>query len=460
MPMLSPLLRAALAALLLANSVHIAAQECPNILLILSDDQGYGDASSYDSPDVETPFMDQLGREGVRFTAFRVNPLCAPTRASILSGLYSLESGMWRGPANPGQNRELRPRALKARVRLLPELLREAGYATGLFGKWHLGYESPNLPNDRGFDEFVGFLGGSHPYHPSARSRLQHNGEPLGTTAHTTDLFADAAIKFIEEGRDSPFFCYVAFNAVHGPLWTKKTPKPSATSEWLATYEAKGADLPRRDYNAVLGHMDDRVGDILATLDATGASDNTLVIYLSDNGAIIDKFPGDNGPLRGAKAFTYEGGIRVPAVMRWPGVIPANTVSEAYAAHFDLFATILDAARVEPPEHNGGYPIRGLSLLDHLRSGAETPLAERTLFWDLFGRVAAARGPWKLVKQTPNHRGDFTKAANAIRESQLELYDLTADLGETNDLAAKEPRVYEELRAALIDWLLETEANY
>jgi arylsulfatase A-like enzyme len=377
-----------------------------------------------------------------------------------MTGLYSLESGMWRGTSNPGHEPGPRPREIKTRIRMLPEYLKEAGYATGIFGKWHLGYETPNTPNQRGFDEFFGFLSGAHPYRATARNPFLLNGFPLSTSEHSTDLFTDRAISFMRRTRGRPFFCYVPYNSVHGPLWTEDAPKPSGKPDWLAAYANKGVDFPRRDYNAVLGHMDARIGDLLLTLDELGVADNTLVIFLSDNGAIIDKYPGNNGPLRGAKGQTYEGGIRVPAVVRWPGVIPAGAVSDAYAMHFDVFATILEAARVEAPRSNGGYPMRGQSLLAHLISGGQTPLAERIVLWDLFGKVAAAKGPWKLVGETPNHHGDFAKAAENIRDTEFELYNVESDLGETNNLASKQPEIYNELHSALLAWMLQTEASY
>src|SRR5262245_12398983 len=185
------------ASLLLAcalfQSLAAAQQRPPNIVLIVNDDQGYGDASCYGAQDVRTPHFDALAAAGVRFTQFRVNPLCAPTRASLLTGQSSLEAGMWRGPSQ----REEVERALKTDVKLLPQYLQAAGYATGIFGKWHLGYRSPDLPNERGFDEFVGLLGGAHPYQPRPSSRILKNGEPYRAEKHTTDLFGDSAEDFI-----------------------------------------------------------------------------------------------------------------------------------------------------------------------------------------------------------------------------------------------------------------------
>jgi arylsulfatase A len=236
----------------------------PNVILIVSDDMGYGDSTSYWKTDLQTPFMDEIGRAGVRFTQFRVNPLCAPTRSSLMTGLYSLENGMWRGPSENSGEGAPSPKAAKRAARkaakaktaprdpdadeddaanaerrikddilLLPQYLKAAGYATGMFGKWHLGTDPKSVPNARGFDEFVGFHGGAHPYWIANNSRLQRNGQPMPKTGHTTDIFADHAIAFIKANRDRPFFCYVPFNAVHGPLRREGVDRDYAKPEWL-----------------------------------------------------------------------------------------------------------------------------------------------------------------------------------------------------------------------------------
>jgi arylsulfatase A-like enzyme len=470
------------AALFLPLAADAASASRPNIVLIITDDQGYGDASSFWKTDLETPNMDAIGREGVRFTRFRVNPLCAPTRASVMTGLDSLATGMWRGPSE-GSRAEDRAKAkakkraakagaapggdpendddpearierrLTSDLRLLPQILREAGYTTGAFGKWHLGYEPENSPTARGFDEFTGFLGGAHPYWLRANSRITGNGAPIPPGGHTTDVFADRAIGFIRARRDRSFFCYLAFNAVHGPMRSTGRDADSARPEWLAHYERKGVAQPRRDYNAVMTHADHRIGDVLRTLAELGLAENTLVICHSDNGGILHTYPSNNGPLRGGKGQTYEGGIRVPAVMRWPGVIPAGTVSDANAAHFDVFATVLDAAGLPVPERNGRFAVQGVSLLPHVRSRATPPLPDRYQFWDLYGQCGALHGKWKLVGQVDNHHGRFDLAARQAEAKTFELYDLEADVGETRDLARDQPTVYADLKRRHLEWL-------
>ena len=424
----------------------VAQPERPNILLVINDDQGYGDASCYGSKDLQTPHFDALAKSGVRFTQFRVNPLCAPTRASVMAGLSSLESGMWRGPSQ----REEVDRAIQPGVKLLPQYLKEAGYATGIFGKWHLGYKSPDVPNERGFDEFLGFLGGAHPYQPSRGAPILKNGEPLKSDKHLTDLFAHAAEDFIRRNAKQPFFCYVPFNAVHGPLRSDDRPADSGKPEWLAKYQT--LEPKRRDYCAVLSHSDDRLGRLLALLKELGIENNTLVICHSDNGGMIEKYPGNNGPLRGEKGMTYEGGIRVPAAIRWPGVIPPASVSAASAVHFDLFSTILEAAGIDRPKMNGRHAVSGISLLPHLKSGGREPLADRYLFWDLFGKLAAVHGDWKIVATIDNHHGKFDQALEKIAAAKFELYNLSQDVGETKDLAADHPQVYDDLKQRYIAW--------
>jgi arylsulfatase A-like enzyme len=439
------------ACLLLPSAAALAQAQLPNILLIVNDDQGYGDASCYGSKDLQTPHFDALAVSGLRFTQFRVNPLCAPTRASLLTGLSSLESGMWRGPSQKEEN----DRVFQPGIKLLSQYLHEAGYATGIFGKWHLGYQSPDLPNDRGFDEFVGFLGGAHPYQANRGAPILKNGEALKSDKHLTDLFGDAAEDFIRRNAARPFFCYVPFNAVHGPLRSDDRPADSGKAEWLAKYEQLGIEPKRRDYCAVLSHSDDRLGRLIALLKELRVDERTLVICVSDNGGMTDKFPGNNGPLRGAKGMTYEGGIRVPAVACWPGVIPPQSVSAANAVHFDIFSTILEAAGIERPTANGKHSVSGISLLPLLKSGGKTPLPDRYLFWDLYGKMAAIHGGWKIVATIDNHHGKWDQALAKITDTPFELYNLAADIGEKDNLAAAHPQIHDDLKQRYVAWFRE-----
>ena len=427
----------------------------PNILLIVSDDQGWGDATcNWMNTDIETPFIDEIAKTGVRFSQFYVNPLCAPTRASFLTGQYSMENGMWRGPSREKENQ----RKIRNDVTILPQLLKKGGYRTGIFGKWHLGYQAPNTPNDRGFDEFYGFLGGAHPYTPTAARALMHNRRPYHEDLHLTDYFTEKALSFIKDcaEKKDPFFCYVPYNAVHGPLWRAESPKPSGKNQWLEHYAKNGVDFPRRDYNAILGHMDNSLGRLLKQLKALKLEENTLVIFFSDNGACLmtaetkANYPGNNGPFRGGKGGTHEGGIRVPCVMRWKNKFPEGLVSDDMVMHFDIFSTVLDAAGLTVPKTNGKNPVHGVSLMKHILSEGREPVPQRTVFWELTGKVAARKGKWKLVGQIENNRGQWAQTAAELKHADLEFYNLKADISESKDLRTKNPKEYLELKKELI----------
>jgi arylsulfatase A-like enzyme len=427
----------------------------PNILLIVSDDQGWGDAScNWDNTDIETPVMDKVAKTGVRFSQFYVNPLCGPTRSSFLTGQYSMENGMWRGPSREKPN----DRCIRSDISILPQFLKKAGYRTGIFGKWHLGYQKPNTPNDRGFDEFYGFLGGAHPYTPSPAGRLMHNRERYKEDLHLTDYFTEKALSFIKDcaEKKEPFFCYVPYNAVHGPLWLADKPRASGKKDWLQSYAKKGVGFPRRDYNAILGHMDNSAGRLLKLIRYLKLEEDTLVIYFSDNGACLESaetkanYPGNNGPFRGGKGSTYEGGIRVPCVMRWKNRFPESLVSDQVVMHFDIFSTILDAAGVAIPKMNGSNPVHGISLMKHILSRGKDPLSERTVFWELTGKVAVRKGNWKLVGQVEATRGNWQQIATELRNAELELYDLEKDISESRNLREKNPAEYAELKKELI----------
>jgi arylsulfatase A-like enzyme len=446
-----------------ATAIQAAAQPAgrrPNILLIVTDDQGWGDLPSNGyKTDVRMPNMDGIGEAGVRFDSFYVNPLCGPTRASLLTGLYSMENGMWRGPSRQDTDSG-NVRGIPSRIRFLSEYLRDAGYATGAFGKWHLGYGPGEVPNDRGFEEFYGFLSGAHTYRLNSDTpTFLHNKEQHCEEAHATDYIADKALAFLAERgtQEAPFFCYVAFNAVHGPLWRADHPVPMAKEEWLERAAARGIDFPRRDYVATLEHMDARIGDLLARLRELNADKHTLVFCLSDNGALTVErddegpaYPGNNGPFRDGKGSVYEGGIRSACVAQWPGVVPPGAVSRDLALHADVFATCLAAAGLPVSETNGGVPLRGVDLLPHLKSGTATPIPARAVVFELVGRVAYRKGRYKLVTSVESSRAQWTETAAQLEDAVFELYDLEADRGESRDLSAEHPETCEELKREMV----------
>ncbi len=445
----------------------------PNILFIVSDDHGWGDLpSNWDNTEVQLPVLDALANRGVRFPNYHTVPLCGPSRACMFTGQYSTENGMWRGPGSqplgsPGY------RGIKRDVKMLSEYLSEAGYATGAFGKWHLGSLQGEVPNDRGFDEFHGFLGGAHPYWiAGSRSKIMHNREhdPLAR-GHATELFTQWAEDFIREnaGKESPFFCYLAYNAVHGPLRVEKSKPASAPEAWVKKALDRGVSFLRSDYVAILEHMDHNIGQLVSVLDEVGVAENTLIVFVSDNGgctmeegAAGGRFPGNNGPLRGGKATTYQGGLNVPFVMNWKSKTPqSGLVSDSHVMHCDIFATLLDAAGLTVPESNGKNPVRGLSLVPHMLSDGETSVSERTMIFELWGNIGVRRGHYKLWADVGrNYSPNWDALAAEISQKDLELFDLQRDVGETNDLRTKHPEVYASLKAELLDHLSGINADY
>ena len=445
----------------------------PNILFIVSDDHGWGDLpSNWDDTEVRLPTLDALARTGVRFPNYHTVPLCGPSRACMFTGQYSTENGMWRGPGSqplgsPGY------RGIKRDVKMLSEYLSEAGYATGAFGKWHLGSLEGEVPNDRGFDEFRGFLGGAHPYWISgSRSKIMHNREhdPLAE-GHATELFTQWAEDFIRKnaGKESPFFCYLAYNAVHGPLRVEKSKPASAPEAWVKKALDRGVSFLRSDYVASLEHMDHNIGQLVSVLDELGVAENTLIVFVSDNGgctmeegAAGGRFPGNNGPLRGGKATTYQGGLNVPFLVNWKGKIPqSGLVSDSHVMHCDIFSSLLDAAGLTVPESNGKNPVRGMSLLPHMLSDGETSVPERTMIFELWGNIGVRRGDYKLWASVGrDYSPDWDALEAEISQKDLELFDLQRDVAETKDLRTEHPEMYASLKAELLDHLSSINADY
>ena len=445
----------------------------PNILFIVSDDHGWGDLpSNWDNTEVQLPTLDALANRGVRFPNYHTVPLCGPSRACMFTGQYSTENGMWRGPGSQPLGSS-GYRGIKRDVKMLSEYLSEAGYATGAFGKWHLGSLEGEVPNDRGFDEFHGFLGGAHPYWiAGSRSKIMHNREhdPLAK-GHATELFTQWAEDFIREnaGKESPFFCYLAYNAVHGPLRVEKSKPASAPEAWVKKALDRGVSFLRSDYVAILEHMDHNIGQLVSVLDELGVAENTLIVFVSDNGgctmeegAAGGRFPGNNGPLRGGKATTYQGGLNVPFLVNWKGKIPqGGLVSDSHVMHCDIFSSLLDAAGLTVPESNGKNPIRGMSLLPHMLSDGKASVPERTMIFELWGNIGVRRGDYKLWASVGrDYSPDWDALAAEISQKDLELFDLQRDVAETNDLRTEYPEMYASLKAELLDHLSGINVEY
>ncbi len=425
---LTPLI-AALSLVLVALASEPAAAKAPNVLVILADDLGYGDLSSFGATDLATPHIDSLARDGMKLTDFYANcPVCSPTRAALLSGRYQEAVGV------PGVVRTHRDNSwgyLSPEAVLLPAVFQKAGYETAIFGKWHLGLASPNIPNDRGFDFFQGFLGDMMDDYFNHRRHginyMNRNGESIDPPGHATDLFTDWTCRWLRD-RDSerPFLIYLAYNAPHNPI--------QPPEEWLQAYRKRHpeVDLRRAKLAALIEHMDDGVGRVLETLADLKLEEETLVFFTSDNGGAL-RFGANNGLLRDGKGTTYEGGIRVPAAVRWPGKIAAGTESTAIGMTMDILPTALEAAGVEIPKG-----LDGVSLLPVL-FGKSEGLPARDLFWCRLmpgGRIhAARRGSQKVVLPVPG--------------KALEMYDLESDPRETTNLAEKEPAEFASLKSML-----------
>lgn len=429
-------MRAFLFQLLLAASVVLvhAAPDHPNIMVILTDDQGCGDYSGFGTKDIRTPNIDRLAREGVTFQNFFANSsVCSPTRAALLSGCHPDRVGV------PGVIRKDAGNSwgyLSPEARLLPGVLHEAGYHTALIGKWHLGLESPNTPNERGFDFFHGFLGDMmDDYWSHLRHRvnfMRRNGETISPEGHATDLFTSWACSYLEERSraGSPFFLYLAYNAPHDPI----QPPP----DWLERVKKRepGASEKRCRLVALIEHLDAGIGKVLDTLDRTGLAERTLVIFTSDNGGVLGH-RANNGPWRGTKGEVYEGGLRVPGLARWPGRIKPGTQTARLTQTMDIFPTACEVAGVKPPKG-----IDGVSFLPAL-SGQESQETRSLYFIRREGEgqfggktIEAYRlGNWKLLQNSPF--------------APLELYNLESDPTESTDLSKKEPKIFEKLSKAL-----------
>lgn len=431
-----------LAALALGPGPQALAQRPPNVVLIMMDDIGYGDLGSYGASDVRTPNIDRLAREGVRLTdAYANGPVCTPTRAALISGRYQQRVGLEWVLTNSPADRE---RGLPALGTSLPALLKTNGYRTGLVGKWHLGWKPEFGPIAHGFDEFYGFLSGAHSYYTSQAELfgigagspdLFENTTPVEATGYLTDEITRRAVRFITRYADGPFFLEVAYNAVHWPFEPPDRPPTTAerrTARPLRQMPDDSAPATRQDYVRMLERADQGVGAILAALDQRSGSNTTLVIFTNDNGG---EWLSRNAPLFHRKGTLWEGGLRVPLILRWPGELPPGEISGQVAITMDITASVLAATNARLPT---GYRPDGVDILPILRGKA--PLLERRLFWRSVrpnrDQRAVRLGQWKLL----------------VDASQLLLFDLSVDQSERTDLASRHPDLVATLKRLLADW--------
>ncbi len=418
-----------------------AAQEQPNILLIFTDDQGYHDVSYYGTEDIRTPNIDLIAKEGMRFDNFYANcPVCSPTRAALLTGRYQDYVGVpgviRTNPANSWGY-------LDPTATLLPQELKMAGYHTALIGKWHLGLESPNTPVERGFDYFHGWLGDMMDDYWTHRRHginyMRFNGKEIDSEGHATDLFTDWSVDYIKsQANDNrPFFLYLAYNAPHFPV--------QPPEDWLARVKAreKGMDETRAKLVAFIEHMDDGIGRVIEALKESGQYENTLIVFSSDNGGHLPS-KANNGPLRDGKQSMYEGGLKVPTCISWPGKIKANSINTNNRLSMDIYPTLLEVAGAKP-----NNTIEGQSFYTELLGGEPVKKAQvRPLYFTRreggtrYGgqSIYAVRfGDWKLLQNSPYE--------------PYELYNLKDDPKEENDLMGVETDKYKELNKLLMKHL-------
>lgn len=426
-------LRTRLLILLCIAALPLLANEKPNLVLILADDLGWADLPLYGNTFHETPALDRLAAGGMRFTQFYAGAVCSPTRANIQSGRNEARFGITQHI--PGHKRPFAklidppvPRQLPLEVETFAERLGAAGYATGYFGKWHLGSEGFG-PVEQGWKTAL-----ECPKHDVPPAVNGGNGPK-----RTAEFLTGKAVEFIEANRERPFVLQVSHYAVHIPL--------STTPVLLEKYRNK-PPMPgypsRPEYAGLLEELDQSVGGIVAAIDRLGLSARTLVVFVSDNGGLEHSQSGSlytsNKPLRGEKGMLYEGGIRVPAIVSWPGVVPAGTVCGTPAVTMDLYPTFLELAGVKDPKH---LPLDGVSLASVLRAPG-APLVRESLYWHLphyhhsTPASAVRKGDWKLIE--------------FFEDGESELYNLALDPGETKNLAESEPRKVGELMAELAGW--------
>lgn len=396
----------------------------PNVILIVADDLGYADLNVMGNKNIKTPNIDAIVSGGASFTnGYVTAPICGPSRVGILTGRYQDRIGFStnHGPKIP-ENYGLP----KDNV-LLPSVLRQNGYKTGMVGKWHLGFKDFQIPTALGFDYFYGFLHGYHSYKPGSiePGPLYENDKETSSDLHLTEKFTDKSIEFIKSNQENPFFLYLPYNAVHGPY----EPKAESVKQFQHIKNPQ-----RRKVLALISELDAGVGKITKTVESLGLSKNTVIIFLSDNGGVAGSNSPGNGNLRSGKGTLFEGGIRVPFFVKWTGKIPAGKVVNAPVISLDIFPTILKLADTKT-----SISLEGKDFTNEvLGASSKSDETTRTFFWKYianFDQKAVRKGSWKLIQNSP--------------DKPAELYNLSEDIGEHTNVADKNPAVVKDL---LGDW--------
>lgn len=445
---------------MLAMAVHCAcaAERKPNIIFILADDLGYSDLSSYGSTYYETPNIDRLAKEGMKFTDGYTNGSnCQPTRAALISGQYAPRTGVYT-VGDPDrfdwQSQAMRPVHNNPSLPLdkitIAQALKSAGYTTGMFGKWHLGNKGELLPAHRGFDEAIASNGRHFDFFTIPKT-------PYKKGTYLADFLTDKSVEFIERHKEQPFFLYLSHYGVHSPHHAKE----NLIAKFKDKPGSKGHNNPV--YAAMIASIDESVGRVIEKIDELGLAEDTLIIFSSDNGGVGSyKSNGveageitDNSPLRGGKGMFYEGGIRVPYLFRWKSVVPAGIVSDQPIASIDLYPTALEMAGASAPKD---YTLDGESYLSHLKS-PDKRLKRDSLYWHFPGYLGSPKNTWRAKPCSVIRSGSW-KLIQSLEDQSLQLFNLKDDIGETRDLASSQPEKAAELLAKLDTWRKDIRAPF
>ena len=408
-----------LAAVLFA--AQALAEDNPNVILVLTDDQGYGDVHAHGNELIDTPVMDKLRLAGARFERFYVSPVCAPTRAALMTGRYYLRTGV--SSVVPDHLATMRLDEVT-----LAEAFRSAGYSTALFGKWHLGKFYPQHPNRQGFTEFFGFRSGASPYYDVT---LDHNTKPEPTKGYLTDVLTDHTIHYIEQNREQPFFIYLPYNAPHAPF--------QVPNRLFNKYKARGLSNHTAAVYGMLESVDTNLGRILAKLDELALTKKTIVLFLSDNGPNGRRY---NAGMKGTKGSADEGGVRVPLFILWPGHIRAGTMVEQLTAHIDIFPTLMELCGIKPPR---GKHLDGISFAKLLRN-PKADWRDRKIY---SVRLRESEGQLRFI-QSAGVRTNRWRLT--VYGDKISLYDMAADPGQKKNVADEHPDLADALHLAFNRW--------
>ena len=397
----------------------VFAQSRPNVILIMTDDQGYGDITSHGNLTINTPNMDKIADDGARLENFFVSSVCAPTRASLLTGRYHIRTGT----VHVSKNLDV----MRAKELTIAEVFKQHGYQTGYFGKWHNGYHYPNHPNGQGFDEFFGFLGGHFPnyFDPT----LDHNGKAVETKGFITDVLTDEALDWIAANKDNPFFCYIPYNAPHTPYQVPDT--------YYDKFSEKGFDVKTATLYGMVENLDDNIGRVIQKISELGIDDHTILVFLTDNGPnTAQRY---NSGMKGHKTHVDEGGVRVPFFIKWKDNIPAGLITSQLSAHIDLLPTLADLCNISLPEN---LEIDGVSLKNYLLNEQE-PVFDRMIFNHMYfgGQLQAKKGAVRTQQ--------FRYVLNPDEEG---LYDMINDPGQEVNIKEDKPKQFEQLKTAYAAW--------